>query len=232
MKKRDIALAIFFIAVFAALLIYSSAKTQGQTEQISEADIETVAVSAAPAPRGEAKQEITESVAVLAENAESLAQTVSSIEPEEVAAEATENDETRSETFEEEITPEPTAEPTEEPTPEPTPEPEEEYVAEEEESSMVYLGTFTVTAYCSCSACAGQWAGSPTASGAYPCEGWTCACNAYPFGTMVYIEGVGERCIEDRGDSGMDETWIDLYFEDHDAAQNFGMQYLDVYIVG
>ena len=95
-------------------------------------------------------------------------------------------------------------------------------------STGVYLGTWTVTAYCGCPICCGGWSGSPTASGAWPSEGWTIACGSLPFGTVVYIEGVGTRCVEDRG---VDGEWIDVYFEDHDAADSFGMQELEVYLV-
>ena len=96
------------------------------------------------------------------------------------------------------------------------------------ESTGQFLGVWTITAYCDCEICTGQWSGSPTASGAWPSEGWTIACGSLPFGTMVYIEGVGTRCVEDRG---VDGEWIDVYFEDHDTADSFGMQYLDVYLV-
>ena len=90
------------------------------------------------------------------------------------------------------------------------------------------LGTWTITAYCGCPECCGGWSGSPTASGAWPTEGWTVACGSLPFGSIVYIEGLGTRCVEDRGVYG---DWIDVYFDDHDAADSFGIQSLEVWLV-
>ena len=96
-------------------------------------------------------------------------------------------------------------------------------------SNGEFLGTWTITAYCGCPECCGSWSGSPTASGAWPTEGWTVACGSLPFGSIVYIEGLGEYCVEDRG---VDGEWIDIYFDDHGAADAFGMQSLEVYLVG
>jgi 3D (Asp-Asp-Asp) domain-containing protein len=55
-----------------------------------------------------------------------------------------------------------------------------------------------VTAYCHCAKCRGR-SGQPTASGKMPVEGITVAGpRKYPLGTRVYIEGIGERTIQDR----------------------------------
>lgn len=128
--------------------------------------------------------------------------------------------------------PEPVEDPEEEEVeitePEPTSEPEE-VSANSDNSDGTYLGTWTITAYCGCPICCGDWSGSPTASGAWPSEGWTVACGSLPFESIVYIEGLGTRCVEDRGVYG---DWIDVYFEDHDAADSFGMQELEVYLIG
>ena len=94
--------------------------------------------------------------------------------------------------------------------------------------SGLFLGAWTITAYCGCPECCGSWSGSPTASGAWPTEGWTVACGSLPFGSVVYIEGLGTRCVEDRGVYG---DWIDVYFDDHNAADSFGMQSLEVYLI-
>lgn len=90
------------------------------------------------------------------------------------------------------------------------------------------LGTWTITAYCGCDECCGSWSGSPTASGAWPVAGRTIAADL-PFGTVLYIEGLGEYVVEDRGVYG---EWIDIYFDDHDQADTFGLQYREVYLVG
>lgn len=95
--------------------------------------------------------------------------------------------------------------------------------AEEEESGMAYLGNYQITAY--------EWTGYPCANGNYPTEGYTVACNSLPFGTVVYIEGVGYRTVEDRGADWHSNQWIDLYLGNVDECFRWGVQYLDVWVV-
>lgn len=92
-----------------------------------------------------------------------------------------------------------------------------------EEGELTYIGTYQITAY--------EWTGDPCANGNYPALGYTVACNSLPFGTTVYIDGVGYRVVEDRGADWHSDQWIDLYLGDVDSCFNFGVQYLDVYIV-
>jgi len=108
------------------------------------------------------------------------------------------------------------------------------YEAEEVEEpvpeapQMEYLGDFTISGYCGCSTCCGSWAGGPCADGSYPVEGYTCAMGGMDFGTVLYIDGVGERTVCDRG---TDYGWVDLYFDSHDSALAWGLQTRAVYIV-
>lgn len=55
-----------------------------------------------------------------------------------------------------------------------------------------------------------------------------------PFGTVVEIEGVGTYIVQDRTSSWVvdkyGENLIDIYFDDHEAAREFGLQYHDVYL--
>ena len=93
----------------------------------------------------------------------------------------------------------------------------------EEESGMIYMGEYQITAY--------EWTGNPCANGNYPTPGYTVACNSLPFGTVVYIEGVGYRTVEDRGASWHSDQWIDLYLGDVLECFHWGVQYLDVWVV-
>lgn len=95
---------------------------------------------------------------------------------------------------------------------------------------MEYVGTFKVSAYCSCALCCGGKSDGITASGAKVQEGVTVAADKryFAFGTKIHLSSVGDRIVQDRGVSGKS---IDLYFSSHQDAINFGVQYLDVYIV-
>jgi 3D (Asp-Asp-Asp) domain-containing protein len=114
------------------------------------------------------------------------------------------------------------------PMPEVTVEPEPEY-----------LGEFRITAYCSCEICCGKWAENRPdgivygASGEELVAGVSCA-SPLPFGTVVEIEGVGTYIVQDRTSSWVvdkyGENLIDIYFDDHEAAREFGLQYHDVYL--
>ena len=99
------------------------------------------------------------------------------------------------------------------------------------ESSTVSLGTFKLTAYCGCSTCCGKWAGSPTASGAMPRANHTIAVDTsvIPFGTKVIING-NTYVAEDTG-SAIKGNKIDIYFNSHSAALDFGVQYAEVFKV-
>lgn len=90
-----------------------------------------------------------------------------------------------------------------------------------------YLGGYTLTAYCACEQCCGKSDGI-TASGTIATQGRTVACNSLPFGTVLSING-HEYTVEDTG--GMSDGVIDVYFDDHQEAIEFGVQYADVYKV-
>lgn len=51
-----------------------------------------------------------------------------------------------------------------------------------------------------------------------------------PFGTKIYIDGVGERIVQDRG-GAIKGNQIDLYFDSHQEALNFGRQTKQVTIL-
>lgn len=86
-----------------------------------------------------------------------------------------------------------------------------------------YIGDFACTAY--------AYTGNKCASGVYPLEGRTIACNSLPFGTVVYIEGVGIRIVEDRGAKWHDDKWLDIYMGDVESCYEWGIQERGVWIL-
>ena len=94
------------------------------------------------------------------------------------------------------------------------------------------------TAYCPCERCCGSWAlNRPdgivyTASGAEAVQGVTIAADwsIYPPGTVLFVEGLGEMVVQDRGGAIQGQK-IDVYFESHDDALRFGRQNVRFYIV-
>lgn len=100
-----------------------------------------------------------------------------------------------------------------------------------EESNLVYLGNFRLTAYCNCSKCCDQWAGGPTATGTTPKQGRTIAVDpkVIPYGSKVMING-HTYIAEDCG-GGIKNKKIDIYFDSHSECNQFGVQYADVYLV-
>lgn len=114
----------------------------------------------------------------------------------------------------------------------PTPEPVVEYKS---------LGEFTLTAYCPCVQCCGEWSADhpsrigtdyvqKTASGTIPAQGRTIGVDTsvIPFGTVVLING-HEYVAEDHG-GAINGNRIDIYFDSHDEALQFGRQTAEVYI--
>ena len=114
------------------------------------------------------------------------------------------------------------------------PKQEEELKQEEEElktERLVSLGEFKLTAYCPCSQCCGQWAGGATASGVMPVANHTIAVDTdiIPFGTQVLINGT-TYVAEDTG-GAINGSRIDIFFDSHQEALNFGVQYAEVFVI-
>lgn len=91
------------------------------------------------------------------------------------------------------------------------------------EPKIESLGLFTLTAYCPCSKCCGKSDGI-TASGTTAIAGRTIAADTsiYPFGTELIINGQA-YIVEDRG-GAIKGNKIDIFFNDHEEALNFGMK--------
>ena len=93
--------------------------------------------------------------------------------------------------------------------------------------SMRKVGAFKLTAYCPCSKCCDQWGASPEGKhgslgvGVY--QGVTFAVDpkVIPYGTKMYVEGVGVGIATDCG-GAIKKNRIDVYFTDHNEALVFG----------
>lgn len=95
------------------------------------------------------------------------------------------------------------------------------------ELTLVSIGDYKLTAYCSCEKCCGKWSQfNKTASGTTPQQGRTVACNSLEFGTRIVING-SIYTVEDIGNMGANV--IDIYFNSHEAALSFGVQYAEVH---
>ncbi len=114
-------------------------------------------------------------------------------------------------------------------------------VEESIEPEPVLLGSFRVTAYCSCEKCCGEWAKNRPngivygAAGVELKAGVSCA-SPLPLGTVVEVEGLGEYIVQDRPAQWVidkyGENQIDIYFDNHEAASAFGLKQLNVYLKG
>jgi 3D (Asp-Asp-Asp) domain-containing protein len=108
------------------------------------------------------------------------------------------------------------------------------------EDEKEYLAEFRITAYCSCKKCCGKWADNRPngivygASGAELKAGVSVA-SFLPFGTEIYIDGLGEYVVQDRPAEWVFDKYgknvVDVYFDNHEEACKFGLKYLDVWRV-
>lgn len=99
-------------------------------------------------------------------------------------------------------------------------------------SSKVYVGDFKLTGYCPCYSCSSGW-GRKTASGVTASEGITIAADTkiLPLGTRVYIEGVGERIVQDVG-GAIKGNKLDVYVNNHSNVYNSNINQISkVYIL-
>lgn len=92
--------------------------------------------------------------------------------------------------------------------------------------NMEYVGDYRVTAYAYYE---GGGENYYTASGATPVPYYTVATgDEFPFGTVLYIEGIGTVEVQDRG--GFDDGIIDLHIG-NDPMESFEDTTRKVYIV-
>jgi 3D (Asp-Asp-Asp) domain-containing protein len=91
-----------------------------------------------------------------------------------------------------------------------------------------------VTAYCPCPKCCGEYADGITADNHRIQDGdrFVAADKRYPFGTELIIPGYNDSRpveIKDRG-GAIQGNRLDVYFDTHQQALEWGVQYLDVLI--
>ena len=90
------------------------------------------------------------------------------------------------------------------------------------------LGAYTITAYCGCEICCGEWSSDPVigSGNVELVEGVHCA-SSLPLGTIIEVEGLGTYEVQDRPSKWILEKYgdkvIDIYFENHEDAENFKM---------
>lgn len=119
------------------------------------------------------------------------------------------------------------------------PEPTTETAAPE----LIELGEFKTTAYCTCVKCCGIWSAEHpsrvgtdyvqrTKSGTIPTADHTVSVDpdVIPLGTVLIIDG-HEYIAEDTG-SAIKGNIIDIYFDSHELAVEYGVQMKTIYIKG
>ena len=114
-------------------------------------------------------------------------------------------------------------------------------VEPEPEPELVSLGEFKLTAYCSCSKCCGVWAKDRPvdasgkeivigAAGESLTAGYSVAVDPdlIPYGTILLINGKKYEAQDCGG--AIKNKRIDVYFNDHAEALEFGVQYAEIFI--
>lgn len=113
----------------------------------------------------------------------------------------------------------------------------------DEEKEPKFLGEFVLTAYCSCSKCCGIWGENrpldeegkevvvgSTGKRLYAGRSIAVDPSVIPYGTEVIIDGkvyVAEDC-----GGAIKGNRIDVYFDDHESALEFGRQTKNIYCEG
>ena len=105
------------------------------------------------------------------------------------------------------------------------------YENEREILDYEYVGDLTITAYC-CEKYPHICGGGNTASGTPPIPYLTCSVgdtDKIPFGTVLYIEGVGIRVVQDTG--AFDGSKLDVAVKTHKEAENWKTKKHKVWII-
>lgn len=118
-----------------------------------------------------------------------------------------------------------------------------EPITETAAPELIELGEFKTTAYCTCVKCCGIWSAEHpsrvgtdyvqrTKSGTIPTADRTVSVDpdVIPLGTVLIIDG-HEYIAEDTG-SAVKGNVIDIYFDSHELAVEYGVQMKTIYIKG
>ena len=93
-----------------------------------------------------------------------------------------------------------------------------------QEAAQTQEQTFTVTAYCPCEKCCGAYANGYTATGAKATQGVTIAADpdVLPMGTEIELDG-HTYTVQDTG-GAISGNRLDLYFDSHEDALQWGVR--------
>lgn len=113
------------------------------------------------------------------------------------------------------------------------------------ESTTVFTEVYVATAYCDCEKCCGKWAlnrpnGVVYGSGGYELVQGLSVASSLPYGTIIYIGGMDEYngyyVCHDRPAERVIEKYdgkiVDLFFNSHEQAVEFGKRQVTVEIIG
>jgi 3D (Asp-Asp-Asp) domain-containing protein len=88
---------------------------------------------------------------------------------------------------------------------------------------------FEATGYCNCAVCCDSETGITASGKVASSETVSADWDVLPEGTWVIIEGIGRRVVQDRG-AAIRGNRLDVWFEDHAAALDFGRRQVMVKI--
>ena len=93
-----------------------------------------------------------------------------------------------------------------------------------------YIGTCTVTAYCSCAECCGRWADGTTATGLPAGPGIVAVDpDVIPLGSSVVIDG--QRYLAADTGSGVEGLHIDICMASHEETVAHGVRTAEVWVM-
>lgn len=94
----------------------------------------------------------------------------------------------------------------------------------EQETPQAREDIFTITAYCPCEKCCGAYANGYTATGAKATQGVTIAADpdVLPMGTKIEMDG-HTYTVQDTG-GAISGNRLDLYFDSHEDALQWGVR--------